>query len=395
MDYDYCVIGAGVVGLAVAAELAPRGSVIVLEKCEKFGQGTSSRNSEVIHAGLYYAAGSLKARLCIEGRKIIEDLAAQGKFGYSKIGKYIVATDERERELLAQLKANAERCGVTELRWADADELREQEPDVRAIGALFSPNTGIVDSHGMMNCFRRVAVDEGADFAYDAEVRKIENRKSKIENAPRAEESGYQITVADGTEITTRCVVNCAGLYADEVARIAGMDVHTLGLELRWSRGVYYGIDSAAGLQVSHLVYPVPDHARASLGVHVCVDLSGGIRFGPTAEYLREKIEDYAPPQFSQSPPPPTPPVNGGENIERVAVGLSRYLPKVRAEDLYPVMVGIRPKLSGPGEPVGDFYIHEESARGLPGFVNLIGIESPGLTAAPAIAALVGQMIES
>ncbi len=379
MDYDFCVIGAGVVGLAVAAELASRGSVIVLEKCEKFGQGTSSRNSEVVHAGLYYAAGSLKVQLCVEGRKMIEELAAAGKFGYLKIGKYIVATDERERELLVQLKANAERCGVMELRWADVNELREQEPDVRAVAALYSPNTGIVDSHGMMNYFRTKAIEEGADFAYEAEVRKIENRKLKTED-PDAEESGYRVTVVDGSEITARCVVNCAGLYADEVAQMAGMDVHALGLELKWSRGVYYGIDSAVGLHVSHLVYPVPDHARASLGVHACVDLNGGIRFGPTAEPPMQKHEDYSPP-------------SGG--VERVAEGLSRFLPKVRAKDLYPVMVGIRPKLSGPGESTRDFYIQEESAQGLPGLVNLIGIESPGLTAAPAIAAHVARMIAS
>ncbi len=384
MDYDFAIIGAGVVGLAVAAELAPHGSVIILEKEDKFGQGTSSRNSEVVHAGLYYRPGSLKASLCIEGRKLIEELASQGKFGYSQIGKYIVATDEHERELLAQLKANAEACGVTDLRWADMDELREQEPDVRAVAALFSPQTGIVDSHGMMNYFRMMAMDAGADVVCGAEVTgisQIPNSKSQIPNpshARHATKRGYEIFVVDGSAITARCVVNCAGLYADRVAEMVGIDVVGERLDLKWSRGVYYGIANEAGLKIRHLVYPVPDHARASLGVHVCVDLNGGIRFGPTAEPPMTRTEDYSPPT---------------DGTERVAEGLARFLPKVRAEDLYPVMVGIRPKLSAPREPVRDFYIQEETARGLPGFVNLIGIESPGLTAAPAIAKYVEETI--
>ncbi len=369
VDFEYAVVGAGVVGLAVAAELAARGSLIVLEKAEKFGQGTSSRNSEVVHAGLYYKPGSWKARLCREGRKLIEELAAQEKFGYKKTGKYVVATDEHERALLEQLRQNAVTCGVNELRWAEIDELRDQEPDVRATAALYSPNTGIVDSHGMMNYFRMKAIEAGTEIAYEAEVTKLTNRKSANE---------YSITVNDGSTLTARRVINCAGLYSDRIAELAGMDVRAPGLELKWSRGVYYGMTSNAGLHMSHLVYPVPDHARATLGVHVCVDLNGGIRFGPTAEYLNEKNEDYAPP---------------AGDAQRVAEGLARFLPKVRAESLYPVMVGIRPKLSGPGEPVRDFYIQEESGRGLPGFVNLIGIESPGLTAAPAIAKLVNTLL--
>jgi L-2-hydroxyglutarate oxidase LhgO len=369
VDYDYAVIGAGVVGLAVAAELASRGSTIVLEKHTKFGQGTSSRNSEVIHAGLYYATGSLKARLCIEGRTIIEELAARGKFGYAPIGKYIVAVDERERQLLSELKANAESCGVSDLRWADLDEFRGKEPEVRAVAALFSPHTGIVDSHGMMDYFRRTAADRGADFAWGAEVKKIETRMAG---------AGYDVSVANGEELSARCIINSAGLHADTVAEMVGMDVRALGLDLKWSRGVYYGIEGEAGLRVEHLIYPVPDKSRATLGVHVCVDLAGGIRFGPTAEPMSAKVEDYAPPH---------------SHIESVAQGLSRYLPKVRAEFLYPVMVGIRPKLSAPGEPVRDFYIREEGDRGLLGFVNLIGIESPGLTAAPAIARLVNSLL--
>jgi L-2-hydroxyglutarate oxidase LhgO len=378
VDFDFAVIGAGVVGLATAAELSPRGSLIVLEREEKFGQGTSSRNSEVIHAGLYYAPGSLKAELCIAGREIIEVLAGSGSFAYSQIGKYIVAINEREKELLDGLLNNARACGVTELRWADREELGEKEPGVNAEVALFSPKTGIIDSHGLMNHFRIAALESGADFAYNAPVDELCRITDSSSLSSAKSSAGYEITISDGTVITARRVVNCAGLYADRIASMVGIDTRASRLELHWSRGVYFESDSTGSLNVSHLIYPVPDHKRDTLGVHVCIDLSGHIRFGPTAEYLSHKIEDYRPPWG---------------DIESVAQGLQHYLPLAGEGHLHPVMVGIRPKLSGPGEPVRDFYIREESDRGLPGFVNLIGIESPGLTASPAIARLVGQLL--
>ncbi|MFZ5434554.1 MAG: NAD(P)/FAD-dependent oxidoreductase [Calditrichota bacterium] len=363
-DYQYLVIGAGVVGLAVAAELASRGSLLVVEKDWKFGQGTSSHNSEVVHAGIYYPPNSLKAQLCVAGNRRIRELSAQYGFGYRQVGKYIVATTESETEYLHWLKDNAAENGVTDLRWVSLDELREQEPSVQAVSCLFSPTSGIVDSHGLMACFKTKAEVAGADFAFNSEVTGI-----------RKLASGYELTIRDAdsseTAITAERVINCAGLYSDRIAELAGLDIRGLELELHWTKGYYYTVEGGSRLNIRHLVYPVPDHHMKSLGVHATVDLAGGLRFGPTAFYLEHKTEDYS---FSN------------DHLDQVADSIRRYLPAFSAVGMNAIMAGIRPKLSGPGQPVRDFYIREESDRGLPGFVNLIGIESPGLTAAPAIA---------
>ncbi|HEY3294504.1 MAG TPA: NAD(P)/FAD-dependent oxidoreductase [bacterium] len=412
-DYQFAVIGAGVVGLAIAAELAPRGSVLVLEKEWKFGQATSSHNSEVVHGGLYYAPGSLKARLCVEGNRLIRDLAAQHGIGYKQVGKFIVVASAEERAYLESLKANAEANGVTDLRWVPLEELQEQEPDVRAVACLFSPTTGIVDSHALMAHFKTSAELSGADFVFNAEVTGITQfppvhggaRGGEARGARGGEPGGADadatssfiphpssfilhpssfilaIRDSDGAEIeiSAEKVINAAGLHSDEIARLAGLDVDGLDLNLNWTRGFYYALESGPRLHISHLVYPVPDKSLKSLGIHATVDLQGQVRFGPTAEYMPRRVEDYS--------------FNGLDDIALVRESIARYLPAVAAAELAPIMTGIRPKLASPGQPPRDFYICEESAHGLPGFVNLIGIESPGLTAAPAIAKLVSTMI--
>jgi len=369
-DYDYTVIGAGVVGLAVAAELASRGLTLVVEKEWKFGQAISSHNSEVVHAGIYYPPGSLKARLCVEGNQIIRDLARDHGIGYAPVGKYIVATNEQETSYLTWLKENAAQNGVTDLRWVEPDELREQEPDIRAHSALFSPNSGIVDSHSLMSYFKTQAELAGADFAFNSRVVGINKLTT-----------GYTLSICDSsgdeTSITSRTVVNCAGLYSDEIAALAGLDVRSLGLDLHWAKGNYYTVEGTS-FRIRHLIYPVPDPNMKSLGVHATVDIAGGVRFGPTAFYLESRVEDYS---------------CSEEGVAAAQEAISRYLPAVRDGKLHCVMSGIRPKLSTPGEPARDFYIREESDHGLPGFINLIGIESPGLTAPPAIAKMIGEML--
>jgi L-2-hydroxyglutarate oxidase LhgO len=369
-DYEFTIIGAGVVGLAVAAELALQGSVLVIEKEWKFGQATSSHNSEVVHAGLYYTPGTFKARLCVEGNRLIRELAENKAVGYQRVGKYIVATSESENDYLTWLKNNAAAGGV-EVRWAELDELHEQEPDVFALASLFSPTTGIVDSHGLMAHFKTAAELEGSDFVFSAEVVAI---RKIIE--------GYAITVRDSdgadVEITSHCVINAAGLHSDEIAQMIGLNADSL--RLHWTRGFYYALENSHGLNIRHLVYPVPDKSLKSLGVHATVDLQGGVRFGPTAEYMNDRIEDYG---FTASDHP------------RVIQSISRYLPALANAAIHPIMAGIRPKLTRPGESPRDFYIREESDKGLPGFVNLIGIESPGLTAAPAIAQYVSHLLSS
>ncbi|MBU0507906.1 NAD(P)/FAD-dependent oxidoreductase [bacterium] len=379
-DYDYAIIGAGVVGLAIVAELAPRGSVLVIEKEWKFGQGCSSHNSEVVHAGLYYEPGSLKARLCVAGNRLIRDLAREHGFGYSMVGKYVVATSEQETEYLKWLKENAARNSVTDLRWVELDELREQEPCVRAVSALFSPTTGIVDSHGLMSHFKTQAEHSGADFVFNSRVVGIRSLPSA--SAGGLGGVGYELSVRDShgdeTSITSRIVINSAGLFADDVAALAGLDVRAHGIELHWAKGFYYSVEGSLGLNIRHLIYPVPDPSMKSLGVHATLDLAGGLRFGPTAFYLEKKNEDYS---------------VSNDNLETVASNIARYVPSVKSDGMNAVMAGIRPKLSAPGDPVRDFYIREESDHGFPGFINLVGIESPGLTAAPAIAKMIGQIL--
>jgi L-2-hydroxyglutarate oxidase LhgO len=383
MSYDYntCVIGAGVVGLACAARLASRGPLLVIEREWKFGQATSSHNSEVVHAGLYYEPGSLKAKLCVEGNRLIRDLAAEYGIGYQRCGKYIVAIDETEKVYLEWLKNNATASGATDLRWVPLDELREQEPCVRAVAALFSPSTGILDSHGLMAHFKTQAELAGADFVFNTEAIGIRHLPPSTTAGIKG---GYSVAVRDSygdeSEIICAQVINAAGLYSDRIAALAGMDVKALDLDLRWTRGFYYTMEGGQKFHIAHLIYPVPDKSLKSLGVHATIDLSGGLRFGPTAEYMKEQTEDYS---FSN------------DGLEQVAESIARYLPGVKAEDLNAMMTGIRPKLTRPGQPARDFYIREESGRGLPGFVNLIGIESPGLTAAPAIARVVAEMAQS
>jgi L-2-hydroxyglutarate oxidase LhgO len=229
--------------------------------------------------------------------------------------------------------------------------------------------------------FKTIAEQSGADFIFNAEV--VAARKLPPTSVGGlGGVSGYELTVrdADGalTQITAEKVVNCAGLYADRVAAMFGMDVQAPGLDLLWAKGYYFSLEGGHKLGIRHLVYPVPEKSLKSLGVHATVDLAGGLRFGPTAEYMERKIEDYS---FSDAPTTP------------VAESISRYLPPVDASRLSPMMAGIRSKLTRPGQPPRDFYIREESDRGLPGLLNLIGIESPGLTAAPAIAKHVAELL--
>ena len=362
------VVGAGVVGLAVAARLARQGSsVVVLDRNPKHGMETSSRNSQVVHAGIYYPAGSLKARLCVEGRQRVYDLCQRHDLPFAKIGKLITATRAEELPSLDAIAATALANGdaLTRLTSAEAHAL---EPAIASVGALWSPESGIVDAHALMDHFLREALDAGAVFQPREEV-------VGLEPAP----GGYRITArqAGGLEsITAERVVNAAGLDADTVAALAGIDVDAAGYRLHWCKGSYFSAATRLGKTVSHLVYPVP--ARESLGVHVVLDTGGRLRFGPDAEYLPGRSADYrvAP-----------------EKRAEFAAAARRILPAVRDEDLEPDISGIRPKLQGKGEPFRDFVITEERERGLPGFYDLIGIESPGLTAAPAIAEHLAELM--
>jgi L-2-hydroxyglutarate oxidase LhgO len=367
-DAALTVIGGGAVGLAIAAELSRRHAPLyLLERNPKYGQETSSRNSEVIHAGIYYAAGSLKARLCVEGNSLLYEICGRHDIPHSRITKIITATRQSEEGELDRLRALGSGNGVT-LRMMSAAEVHALEPEIVTVGGLFSPNTGIISAHGLMDYFYRTAKEQGAEVQTHCTVVAVERRSSD-----------YLITVSEGGElstITSERVVNAAGLESDTIASLAGIDVDREGYRLHYSRGCYFALPASLSGCVKRLVYPVP--TNETLGVHAVVDLGGRLKFGPDIEYLGDRTLDYR-----------------VDEKKRGAFGASvrRILPHIRDEDLTPDMSGIRPKLQGPGGPARDFVIREESERGLPGFINLIGIESPGLTASPAIAKYVGTML--
>ncbi len=367
-EVDVLVVGAGVVGLAAGAALARRGrSVLVLERREAIARETTSRNSEVIHAGLYYPEGSLKARLCVEGREAVYERCERLRLPHRQTGKIVVATSEDERPRLEALARQAERNGVPGLRWLDAAGIRAREPHVRAVAGFLSPRTGIVDAHALALSFAAEGEAHGLELALRSEVVALELRGGLWQVAARGAD-GETARVAAGA------VVNAAGLASDRVAALAGIDLDAAGYRLHLCKGDYFALAPGAPLRFQGLVYPL--HGQAGLGVHVTLDLGGRVRFGPDTEYVAEARYD----------------VDAAKALP-FAEAAGRYLPALRAEWLSPDYAGVRPKLAGPGVPFRDFVIAEESARGLPGLVNLIGIESPGLTAAPAIAARVVELL--
>jgi L-2-hydroxyglutarate oxidase LhgO len=367
-DAALTVIGGGVVGLAIAAECSRRHAPLyLLERNPKYGQETSSRNSEVIHAGIYYPNGSLKARLCVEGNRLLYEICERAGIPHRRITKIITATRPSEEGELRRLHALGSGNGVS-LRMMTASEVRALEPQIVTVGGLFSPDTGIISAHGLMDYFYRTAREHGAEIQTRCTVVGLERRSGE-----------YLITVSeDGTlsTITSERVVNAAGLESDTIASLAGIDPDREGYRLHYSRGCYFGLPASLSSCVSRLVYPVP--TNETLGVHAVVDLGGRLKFGPDIEYQEGRALDYR-----------------VDESKRGAFGASvrRILPHIRDEDLTPDMSGIRPKLQGPGEPVRDFLIRDETARGLPGFINLVGIDSPGLTSSPAIARFVAEML--
>ena len=362
MDCDVAVIGAGVVGLAVAAELAASGcSLYVLERSPSHGQGISARNSEVIHAGIYYPPGSLKARLCVEGRELLYETCERYGVPHQRIGKLIIASDRDEIPKIDQLLANARACGVSSVVPLERAALRSLEPSVRAVAGLHSPDTGIVSAHALMELYLAQAKEAGAAIACGTEVIGVE---------PTA--GGYRLTTrgleGETFQFFAERVVNAAGLQSDTVARMMGADYR-----LHYCKGSYFHVMNVRRGTVRRLVYPVPEERHVGLGVHLTLDLTGRMRLGPDAEYI-DRVEDY------RVDPAKT---------DRFRQAASRYLPFLRREDIGPDMAGIRPKLQGPEDGFRDFVISEDR----PGFVNLVGIESPGLTSAPAIARRVRSLL--
>ncbi|MBV8035373.1 NAD(P)/FAD-dependent oxidoreductase [Roseateles sp.] len=356
-EVEVAVIGAGVVGLAVARELAQRGhEVVVIEAAGAIGTGISARNSEVIHAGLYYPAGSLKARLCLRGRRLLYDYCEARGIAHRRCGKLVVATRAADLPRLQALAAQGAANGVDDLELLDRATLQALEPALRAEGALSSPSTGIVDSHGLMTTLLGDAERAGAVLAL----------ASTVGGGARVGD-GWRLRVED-FELGARRVVNCAGLFAGQVAESLGIAAPPL----RFARGHYLALAGRAPF--SRLVYPLP--VDGGLGVHLTLDLGGQARFGPDVQWLPDT--DPATLDYAIDP----------SLASAFEAEVRHYWPDLPAGALAPAYAGIRPKLSGPGEPATDFRIDVR-----PGLVSLLGIESPGLTASLALAEVVAEVV--
>ncbi|MBM3386660.1 MAG: NAD(P)/FAD-dependent oxidoreductase [Betaproteobacteria bacterium] len=357
------VIGAGVVGLAVARELALQGQeVMVLESENAIGTGTSSRNSEVIHAGIYYPSGSLKARLCVQGKELLYGYCAERGVAHQRLGKLIVATSPGQVAQLAAIQAKASANGVHDLRPIGAAEAQALEPALRCEAALLSPSTGIVDSHGLMLALQGDLENAGGLIALCSPVRSIGVGQGTASHPLR-------VSAEDGTELAARVVVNAAGLHAVALARrTEGLD--TSGLpQAAYAKGNYFTLAGKAPF--SHLIYPVPE--AAGLGVHLTLDLGGQAKFGPDVQWVGD----------------PADLVVDARRGEAFYAEVRRYWPALPDGALQAGYAGMRPKISGPQEAAADFLIQGPQQHGVPGLVNLLGIESPGLTSCLAIAAQV------
>ncbi len=355
---DCVVVGAGVVGIAVARALALAGrEVIVLDAAEGIGTETSSRNSEVVHAGIYYPKDSLMARFCVQGRRMLYAFCAERGVAFNNCGKLIVATSDDETERLAGIKARAEANGVEGMRLLTRAEAVELEPNLVCTSALFSPTTGIVDSHAYMLALQGEAEAAGATFVFHSRV-----------TAGRALPDGVEITVGGGDEpLTLRCrlLINCAGLHAPALARgIAGMPSQLVPTAY-YAKGNYFTL--AGRSPFSRLIYPVP--VPGGLGVHLTIDLGGQARFGPDVEWV-DSLDYTVDPRRA----------DGFYDAVR------RYWPGLKDGALQPGYSGIRPKIVPKGAPGQDFVVQGPRTHGVPGFLNLFGIESPGLTSAIALA---------
>lgn len=364
---DCVVAGAGIIGLAIARELASRGlEVLILEAADAIGTETSSRNSEVIHAGLYYPLGSLKARLCIAGRDRLYAYCSERGIPHARCGKLIVATSPAQEAALANIAEGARRCGAGELIPLTAADAHALEPALRCTAALLSPSTGIIDSHALMLALLGDAESGGAALSLNTRVvsGRIESGRIVLQTEDRS--------TGEGFELAARYFVNAASLGAPALAgAIEGLDPEHVPV-LRYAKGNYFSVVGRAPF--SRLIYPVPE--PGGLGVHLTLDLNGVARFGPDVEWT-DTLDYRVDPA----------------RADRFYDAIRAYWPDLADGGLQPAYSGIRPKLSGPGEPGSDFVIQDATEHGIAGLVNLFGIESPGLTASLAIAEEVARRL--
>jgi L-2-hydroxyglutarate oxidase LhgO len=364
-DVETMVVGAGVVGLAVARALAMAGhEVMVLERHELIGSETSSRNSEVIHAGIYYPPGSLRATLCVRGKELLYRFCAENNVAHARCGKLLVATHESQLPKLAAIKETAEKNGVCDLEPIGANAARALEPELACTAALISPSTGVIDSHGYMLALQGHIEAGGGAVVLRCPVERIERTGAGL----------YR--VATGGEapgaITCRNLVMSAGLSASKLARMLSYGASYSPPETYYAKGQYYALSGLSPFRCH--IYPMPDGAW--LGLHATVDIGGRCKFGPDIEWIDDIDYGFDP-----------------EKLEKFLGFIRSYYPGLDQARLHPDYTGIRPKLYREGEPVPDFAIHGQQTHGLPGLVALYGIESPGLTASLAIGEMVAGML--
>jgi L-2-hydroxyglutarate oxidase LhgO len=359
-EIETVVIGAGVVGLAIGRALAMAGQdVLVLEAESDFGTGISSRNSEVIHAGIYYPEGSLKARMCVEGKGLLYDYVKARHVPYRNCGKFIVATHDDQTGKLEEIKGKAERAGVFDLEWVTTARLKTEEPHVNAVAALWSPSTGIIDSHGLMQALLGDIEAHGGQLVCQTPVERVE-----------VTGSGFIVTTGGPDPFSIRCktLVNSAAFGAHKIAEtIDGLDAAHVP-PLYYARGCYFTLSGKPAF--SRLIYPVPE--PGGLGVHVTLDMGGQVKFGPDVEWIPELNYDLNP-----------------ARAEKFYAAIRRYFPALPDDALQPGYTGVRPKLKNQGEGDADFVISGPDNHGIPGLINLFGIESPGLTSSLALASRV------
>ena len=366
VDFDSVIIGAGVIGLALARELALAGrSVLVLERAASAGLETSSRNSEVIHAGIYYPTGSLKATLCVQGRDLLYDFCTSAGVETRRLGKIIVATAPEEEIKLQSIQALATANGVDDLQWLTADEVARLEPEVRCTRALLSPSTGIVDATAYMLALQGEAETHGASFAFNTAFGGARRRDGLFHMTARSSDG-------EAVDITCTSLINAAGHGAHDAA--TGVDgVSPAQLPPRFlAKGNYCSVSGKSPF--THLVYPVP--VAGALGIHATLDMAGAARFGPDIQWITG---------FDYGLPDGLP--------EKFSAAVESYWPGVRDRTLSPSYCGIRPKVHGPEKSAADFIIQGEAEHGIRGLVNLFGMESPGLTASLAVAKLVRSLL--
>jgi L-2-hydroxyglutarate oxidase LhgO len=360
------VIGAGVVGLTVAAKLSEKnGGVYIFEKNQKFGMETSSHNSGVIHSGIHYPKDTLKAKLCVKGNSLTYELCEKYQVPYKRLGKLTVAITEEEIEELEKLMKMGEDNGVEDLKFLGREDVRKLEPNVEVEKALYSPSTGIVEPDELMNHFHAQARKNNAVLATETEVSSLK----KVND-------GYEISgisVGEKFAITAKTVVNCAGLCSDKIAAMLGLDIDRLGYRIHYCKGDYFRVVGKPPVKM--LVYPVPK--GAGLGIHLTPDLGGSVRLGPNSYYVRNISYEVE------------------SNEKEFREDVEKFLPLIREHQIQVDSAGVRPKLQGPKDSFRDFVIKHEADKGLFGFINLVGIESPGLTAAPAIAEFISEIYEN